>query len=246
QATLAIYCHYLHDALPIFEMWKVTVKNNSNEQRKISIYPSFTIGYMSWMNQSGQYEADLQGIVANSITPYQKYKDYEKIKNLKDMTFLLADRAPHSWEANWEVFEGEGGIHNPSALATEALSNSDSRYETPAAVMQYRITLESQEEQQFRFLFGPANNKQEIANIRDKYVTRTNAAGKDGFATAKQTYEQYIQRGAGIMNIKAPDASFDQFVNHWLPRQIYYHGQTNRLTTDPQTRNYLQDNMGMS
>ena len=27
---------------------------------------------------------------------------------------------------------------------------------------------------------------------------------------------------------------------------MYYHGKTNRLCTDPQTRNYLQDNMGMS
>jgi len=35
-------------------------------------------------------------------------------------------------------------------------------------------------------------------------------------------------------------------VNHWLARQVYYHGDVNRLTTDPQTRNYLQDNMGMS
>ena len=43
---------------------------------------------------------------------------------------------------------------------------------------------------------------------------------------------------------RMPD--LDNFVNHWLPRQMYYHGQTNRLTTDPQTRNYLQDNMGMS
>jgi cellobionic acid phosphorylase len=27
---------------------------------------------------------------------------------------------------------------------------------------------------------------------------------------------------------------------------VFYHGDVNRLTTDPQTRNYLQDNMGMS
>ena len=37
---------------------------------------------------------------------------------------------------------------------------------------------------------------------------------------------------------------FDYFVNKWLPRQIFYHGDINRLSTDPQTRNYLQDNMG--
>ena len=48
------------------------------------------------------------------------------------------------------------------------------------------------------------------------------------------------------MRFTTPDADLDNFVNHWLPRQMYYHGKTNRLTTDPQTRNYLQDHMGMS
>ena len=43
-----------------------------------------------------------------------------------------------------------------------------------------------------------------------------------------------------------PDADFDNFVNHWLPRQVFYHGDVNRLSTDPQTRNYLQDQLGMA
>ena len=48
------------------------------------------------------------------------------------------------------------------------------------------------------------------------------------------------------MQIETPDPALDNFVNTWLPRQLFYHGDVNRLTTDPQTRNYLQDNMGMS
>ena len=55
-----------------------------------------------------------------------------------------------------------------------------------------------------------------------------------------------LNMGSGCIQIKTPDAELDNFVNHWLPRQINYHGETNRLCTDPQTRNYLQDNMGMS
>jgi cellobionic acid phosphorylase len=49
-----------------------------------------------------------------------------------------------------------------------------------------------------------------------------------------------------VIQIETPDAEFDAYVNHWMPRQLYYHGDVNRLTTDPQTRNYLQDNMGMA
>ncbi|WP_265502926.1 GH36-type glycosyl hydrolase domain-containing protein [Paracoccus beibuensis] len=67
-----------------------------------------------------------------------------------------------------------------------------------------------------------------------------------GDADAVQsTSRAYVAGGLGSFEIESPDAAFDVFVNHWLPRQVFYHGDTNRLTTDPQTRNYLQDALGM-
>lgn len=107
------------------ELWRVKVTNLSSAPRKISIYPYFTIGYMSWMNQSGEYKEALQGIVATAVTPYQKYQEYDRIKHLKDKTFLLADHAPVSWEVNQEAFEGEGGISSPSALRSSLLSREN-------------------------------------------------------------------------------------------------------------------------
>ncbi|WNS41461.1 GH36-type glycosyl hydrolase domain-containing protein [Paenibacillus sp. MMS20-IR301] len=228
------------------ELWRVKVTNLSSVPRTISLYPYFTIGYMSWMNQSGEYREDLQGIVATAVTPYQKYQDYAKIKHLKDKTFLLADQAPAAWEVNQEAFEGEGGIHAPSALKNERLSRGEARYETPVAVLQYSTRLEAGEEREYRFLFGPARNEQEIAELRQRMFLSTDAEGLDGFVLAEREYEEYIREGRGCIEISTPDADLDNLVNHWLPRQMYYHGQTNRLTTDPQTRNYLQDNMGMS
>lgn len=228
------------------ELWRVKVTNTSGKPRKISVYPYFTIGYMSWMNQSGEYHEALQGIICSSITPYQKYPDYFTIKDFKDKTFLLADQAPAAWEANQEVFEGEGGIGRPSAIQAEELSKSDARYETPVAVMQYRMELGAGEDRAYRFLFGPANNEEEIANIRAHYFGVAAGAVRDGFEQAEIEYDQYIREGQGCIEIETPDADLDNFVNHWLPRQVYYHGITNRLTTDPQTRNFLQDHMGMS
>lgn len=77
----------------VMELWRVKVTNLSSRKRKLSIYPYYTVGYMSWMNQSGSYVEDLQGIVCSAITPYQKYQDYSKIKNYSDKTYLLA-RSP--------------------------------------------------------------------------------------------------------------------------------------------------------
>ncbi|KAI0888309.1 glycoside hydrolase family 94 protein [Annulohypoxylon maeteangense] len=234
ELTLVIPTH------DVVELWSVKVTNLSGRPRKISVYPYFPFGYMSWMNQEAEWRPDLGGIVGSSITPYQKAADYWKNKFLKDKSYFLAETAPVSWEAMQETFEGEGGLHAPSALTKPQLSCSEARYETPAAVVQYRTELKADDQREYRFLFGPAFDDAEIRAVRDKYLS------KEGFAQTAKEYAEYTGKGKGCLQIETPDKHVDNFVNNWLPRQCYYHGDVNRLTTDPQTRNYLQDNMGMS
>jgi len=234
---------HLRLALPAndaVELWSFTITNRSDRPRRLSVYPYFPIGYMSWMNQSGEYRPDLGGVVASCITPYQKVADYFRQKHFKDKTFFLCERAPDAWEVRQEAFEGEGGLHHPSAIQEDSLSNGDARYETPAAVVQYRLTLAPAATQDYRFLFGPAFDDAEIRSLRARDLNA------DAFAASGAEYAAYAAKGRGVLQIATSDASLDNFVNHWLPRQVYYHGDVNRLTTDPQTRNYLQDNMGMS
>lgn len=224
----------------VVELWNVKVTNRSGCTRRVSVYPYFPVGYMSWMNQSAEYRADLGGMVATCVTPYQKVVDHFKNKFFKDKTFFLHEQAPAAWEAKQETFEGEGGLHNPSGLQEETLSGGDARYETPAAILQYRFELAENGEQVYRFIFGPAFDDAEIKKMRDTYLS------EQGFAKAHAEYSAYVASGSGCLKIETPDAELDNFVNNWLPRQVFYHGDVNRLTTDPQTRNYLQDNMGMT
>lgn len=223
----------------VAELWSLKLTELTGRPRRIRLTPYFPIGYMSWMNQSGEYRADLGGIVASSVTPYQKVEDYFKNKQFKDKTYFLCESAPDSWEANQAVFEGEGGLHNPSALQQDALGNGDARYETPAAIVQYKLSLAPGEVVERRFLFGPAFDDAEIAAMRERYLSA------EAFARTAGEYRAYLAGGQGCLRIGTPDQELDNFVNHWLPRQVFYHGDVNRLTTDPQTRNYLQDNMGM-
>ena len=123
------------------ELWTLQVRNVGSATRALSLYPFFTIGYMSWMNQSATYRPDLGGVVARSITPYQKVEDYERIKGFKDLTCLLHAASPTAWEARLEAFEGEGGLASPDALRLERLGAGDAVYEMPAAVLQYRVSL---------------------------------------------------------------------------------------------------------
>ncbi|KAJ4291235.1 hypothetical protein N0V88_006235 [Collariella sp. IMI 366227] len=224
----------------VAELWTIRVSNISGTPRRIAVTPYFPTGYMSWMNQSAEWNADLVGVVASSVTPYQKADDYFKNKYLKDKTYFLCETLPDSWEASQQAFEGEGGLHNPSALEGEKLSNSDARYETPTAAVQYRTELEAGQSREYRFMFGPAYDEAEIQTMRERYLS------KKAFEQTAKDYAEYMERGRGCLRIETPDKELDNFVNNWLPRQVYYHGNVNRLTTDPQTRNYLQDNMGMN
>lgn len=227
------------------ELWKISVKNTSQYRKKVSIYPYFTVGYMSWMNQGGKYDPQLNAIVCSSITPYQDYKDYFRIKHYKDITFLLAEEEPYSWEAAQKDFEGEGGLFNPAGINAEKLSKSTAEYETPVCVFQYKLELLPQEEKEFRFIFGPANTKEEIFFYKKKYFQNPDGNGTTVFNHIKKEYDAYIAESQKNFSVKTEDKNFDEFVNLWLPRQVYYHGITNRMTCDPQTRNFFQDNMGM-
>ncbi|KAK4161799.1 Cellobionic acid phosphorylase [Cladorrhinum sp. PSN259] len=224
----------------VAELWTIKVTNTSGRPRRISVTPYFPIGYKSWMNQSAEWNPDLVGIVASSVTPYQKASEYFKNKYLKDKTYFICETTPNSWEANQQNFEGEGGLHNPSALQDAQLGGGDARYETPTAAVQYRLALKGGEQREFRFLFGPAYDEAEIQTMRSRYLS------KQAFIRTANEYAAYMARGTGCLRIETPDKDLDNFVNNWLPRQVYYHGDVNRLTTDPQTRNYLQDNMGMN
>jgi cellobionic acid phosphorylase len=221
------------------ELWTLAVENTDTRARRWSVFPYFTIGFMSWMNQSAAYRHELGGIVARSVTPYQKLKDYEHVLTLKDRTYLLHDTEPKSWETVQSAFEGEGGLHDPAALRNPELGCGEAAYETPVAVLHYPLTLAPGEQRRFRFLFGPARDDREIDALRERHLV------PNGFRAARTGYREFLEGGFGALEIRTPDEHFDAFVNHWLPRQIHCHGSGHRFTTDPQTRNYLQDAMGM-
>ena len=222
------------------EMWQLSVTNLDDKPRNISIYPYFTIGYMSWMNQSADFISEHNAIIATCVSPYQKVEEYFQRNELNDKTYFIAEISPDAWCCNQKSFEGEGSIANPDGVNCDSLDNMDALYEVPAAVMQYRESIPAGGSKSYRFLFGPAKDNVQVVKIKQRYFD------KDEFGSQCSTYNDYIAQGQGVLKIKSKDTIFDEYVNHWLPRQVYYHGDVNRLTTDPQTRNYLQDALGMS
>ena len=223
-------------ALPddsVAELWTLEVRNDSDTPRELGLYPLFSIGFMSWMNQSASYDSELGGIVARCVSPYQKVEDYDRVCGLKDCTVLLHDSPPIAWESSLAAFEGEGGLSSPDGVRAARLGCGDAIYELPCAALQYRVSLKAGQSRQLRFVFAPAADDDEIAALRERFLSPTRE-------------NRDASRHDNCINVSTPDADFDHFVNHWLGRQVEYLGKTHRWTTDPQTRNLLQDQMGMA
>lgn len=229
----------LADEHPV-ECWRVKITNHSDNERKLSLTPYFPVGYASWMNQSGDYHPDLNAVIARSITPYQKLEDYPKQKHFKDLTWFAANRTPDSWSARLHAFEGEGGLHNPEALQNDRLDNRAAHYECPACIMNFQVTLAAGESDDWTFLFGPAEHESDIADGIARWMP-------EGVIELQRTQQQQRMIDAmAVTQMDSPNNNLNHVLNLWLPRQLLYHGQSQRLTTDPQTRNYLQDAMGMA
>ena len=221
----------LDDEDPI-EFWRFSVRNRGDQPVSLSVFPYFPFGYRSWMNQSAAFNSEINAIVSSVITPYQKSSDYWVQKEFKELSFLKASESPLLWEARQTKFEGFGGLTNPDGIF-HGLECGKADYEIGAGVMQFDCELDSQSQKSWNFAFGAAQTVEQIALIEfDKQCT--------------SAMDRKTSQGSFQPEIQTPDNEFDHFVNHWLVRQLKYHGELQRLTSDPQTRNFLQDAMGLS
>ncbi|MEG3766647.1 GH36-type glycosyl hydrolase domain-containing protein [Alteromonas sp. 14N.309.X.WAT.G.H12] len=223
----------------VAEFWSLSITNTDNQLRTLQHCSCFNIGNQSWMNQSATYEPTLGALVANKVTPYQKTADYAKQQHYLEQTYLLSEQVPDSWTASLRDFLGEGDWQQPQSLLYEELDREPAIYETPLAALQFSRDYLPGERQCFRFVFGPAKDHSSIRRIRDDHLSAA------GFAASLEAALQRARQWQPKIHLQSPDDKLNHFVNHWLCRQVIYHGETQRLTTDPQTRNYLQDAMGM-
>ena len=67
----------------------------------------------------------------------------------------------------------------------------------------------------FHFIFGPAFDDAEIKALKQKYL------GAQQYAETLASYGNYIAQGKGCLHIDTPDAELNNFVNHWLARQVF-------------------------
>lgn len=190
------------------ELWSVSINNTGDVERNLAIYPCFSIGYMSWMNQSADFDDDLNAVVAKKVSPYQKVEEYFSRSQLREYSFLLSDMTVTSWTTSLSDFIGQGDLSRPDALQHDQLNNQRALYETPVAVVRHELCLKAGNSSSCHYVFGAAVDMEEISALKALYLD-----DREGFTKASQQYASYINNAEGCIQEHTPDERFNQMVN---------------------------------
>jgi cellobionic acid phosphorylase len=222
------------------ELWTVTVTNRSRRPRKISLYPYFPVGLLTWITQIAKYDPQLQGIVIDQFPYYVKVADYYKLRQRKNWIFCTGDRAPASFECTQREFLGARGAHDPEGLHRPKLANGDAHMESTAIVMQYPLRLRAGASASLNLAFGPARDRKDVGRLSRKYLK------PGGADRALEEVDRHLQTLRPLVRIETPDVQLNHFVNTWLPQQTHFCGGLMRLSGEPCVRNAFQDAMGVT
>ena len=219
------------------ELWEVCVTNASETVRELSVYPLFATGFLGLLDHRSFYDELLCGLVHDYFPYYVRINDYYSIRKRKNLTYCIADRAPLAWEGSRANFGGFKGLARPSQLDAVRLSCGQAVYEDAISAFQYDLALEAGASETFRFILGPASDREEAASMRAKYLSA------EGFAAVAEAWKKVDAACPPALEIATPEQDFDAFMNYWQPNRALMIGRTLRFNPSPQGRNAIQDAM---
>ncbi|WP_138429835.1 GH36-type glycosyl hydrolase domain-containing protein [Fodinibius saliphilus] len=194
----------------------LTLKNNGNSRRNISIF-----NYTAWVlgidrEKSAQFivqekDDQYQAIIAqnwynNEFADRTAFACIPDIEGKEMQSAFTTDR---------ETFIGRNGsLKRAKAISEdELLDNSINNESDPCAAFQRLLTLEVKEEITFVVLIGEAVNRKQAEIIIDRYSDIKQAR------EALQKVKSYWQHRLGRVQVQTPDQALNILMNGWLQYQ---------------------------
>lgn len=205
-----------------YEVWNLSVKNDSDVTREITVtgYAEFTnnsnyeqdqvnLQYSQFITQSEFHENRVcQFIHAN----LDALKEGEEVDNKVVTTrFIgLAGAEVSSWCGDKAEFLGNyHGYHNPVGVTEGALCNKGNYNENACGALSTVITLKPGEEKQIAFIVGMKDDA-EAAEILNTYTDTKKVCMEELEALIKYWHGQLEH-----FQVKTPSPEFDTMINTW-------------------------------
>jgi len=223
------------------ELWKVTLTNSSDRPRILSLFSAFPFEDETLMKARSWYDAKSGICYADYFTHHHDYAGHDRLKNRRTLNFLFSTRTPNSGASGERSFFGSDDFSRvPHAVKEGVCAGTASVMDTPMGGLHHRIVLEPGETVELGFCRGVEQDPPAVLRLRSSYDSP--AAFDQELAKVASIGCERSQR----LSIETPDQGLNGFINHWLPKQVTFQHQKNRLSGAFPIRNQLQDCMGYS
>lgn len=213
------------------EMWKISLKNASEESRELSVYvyakvhanetPHCSYNISEW--------SDVVGGLHFSHKIYGAEHPYSSI-------YFCADEKVASYCTSETRFRGcYQTLEHPVGVETQHLDNRGSSYdEYPAAALQFELNLTLGEEKQIHLVTGLAVSEADAGNAARKYLC------PGTFAETVRSRGEHFEKMEEVYRLESGNAYLDILTNVWLKHQIAL-GKTWARVYGKGIRDMLQD-----
>lgn len=206
------------------EIWKLRIKNEGSEERKLSI-----MSYFEWCLGTSpdehrefhkifidnEYREDINGFLTTKcLWLLQNEKGQHNNRNWEYAAFHTCSEKPTSYDGDKESFLGlYGSEAQPEAMDKKELDRNIGRFFDAIASLHVKIELKGGEEKEIIFTLGAADNKEEAVNLAKKYNNVEEA--KACFEKVYEFWKPFIDSE----KVKTPDEGLNIMTNIWLKYQ---------------------------
>ena len=224
---------FINDTDPV-EIWTVTLENESEIDRDISIFSfmEFSLeGYARYSEYdsyvSSEFEESMNMIVAHNTAQERPHDWFDG--------FVASSRKISGFESSKRAFLGRyGDITAPLAVKNGHCCNSLAACEDMVGVLENSFKLAAGEEISFHVLIGATNSKQEAIKVTEKLF----ASGKiESDFQAMMTEKNKMMEN---IIVNTPVEKINNITNTWVKQQVILCAEAGRATGKG-FRDQLQD-----
>jgi N,N'-diacetylchitobiose phosphorylase len=189
------------------ELWDVTIKNASDEPRKISVfsYIEFSFHHIEIDNQNLQ-----MSLYASGSSYEDGIIEYDFFYEPWTRHFFAASFDPDSYDCVRDRFLGHHRTEtNPIAVKRGACHNSSELGGNHCASLHKRLALAPGEEARLIFILGVGPRESQGREMREKYSDLVNVD------RAFEELRAYWQEKLDVLQIKTPHPGMDTMINTW-------------------------------
>ncbi|MEG8989512.1 glycosyl transferase family 36 [Ignavibacteria bacterium 4148-Me] len=212
------------------EIWKVIIKNNSNNTRKLSLYAyvEFALGHglIDLINQCDDqhfnrvyFDKGLNTLFATKTYWVTKSNGTQQQENQEwdQWAFFTVNIPVVQYETLRERFIGNYRTEsNPLGLELNELSCKDTDYGNAVGVLRVDVELEPNEIKEIIFSLGVIPKK-EFNEKKEQTIRRysDSESVNDAFLKVRDKWEEFINHTC----CNTPDKDINIFMNNWIPYQ---------------------------